>query len=425
MKLKYGINDRPKTGDLILYSLQWFVLAIAVVTTSIFIATGSPAERVLYSQKVFALMGAATVVQSLWGHRMPIVVGPAAVLLVGIITALTSQGEQVNTNKIYTAVAIGGVVVTILSTGRWLERLQIIFTPRVVVVILMLIAFTLCPTIKNLIFPAAEAERHIFGLLFTLFGIPTMALAAAKLRGVMKSLVVPMALFVGYVIYYAVYGGYGQAFEQYSHSEGKTFLPAIEFDGSMIIAFLLCYVALLINDIGSIQGLGAMLQTPDTDKRCRRGVGFTGVFNIIAGALGIIGPVNYSMSPGVIGSSSCASRYALIPAGIGLIICAVWPSLIAVFSAIPNTVIGVILLYLMGTQLAASLHIMTADKSAATFDNGLIIGLPIMVSILFTAIPMNVIPQLIRPIMGNGFVMGVLTVMILEHIVFRKANQEA
>ena len=168
-----------------------------------------------------------------------------------------------------------------------------------------------------------------------------------------------------------------------------------------------------------------MLQTPDTDKRCRRGVGFTGVFNIIAGALGIIGPVNYSMSPGVIGSSSCASRYALIPAGIGLIICAVWPSLIAVFSAIPNTVIGVILLYLMGTQLAASLHIMTADKSAATFDNGLIIGLPIMVSILFTAIPMNVIPQLIRPIMGNGFVMGVLTVMILEHIVFRKANQEA
>ena len=425
MKLKYGINDRPKTGDLILYSLQWFVLAIAVVTTSIFIATGSPAERVLYSQKVFALMGAATVVQSLWGHRMPIVVGPAAVLLVGIITALASQGEQVNTNKIYTAVAIGGVVVTILSTGRWLERLQIIFTPRIVVVILMLIAFTLCPTIKNLIFPAAEAERHIFGLLFTLLGIPTMALAAAKLRGVMKSLVVPMALFVGYVIYYAVYGGYGQAFEQHSHSEGKIFLPAIEFDGSMIIAFLLCYVALLINDIGSIQGLGAMLQTPDTDKRCRRGVGFTGVFNIIAGALGIIGPVNYSMSPGVIGSSSCASRYALIPAGIGLIICAVWPSLIAVFSAIPNTVIGVILLYLMGTQLAASLHIMTADKSAATFDNGLIIGLPIMVSILFTAIPMNVIPQLIRPIMGNGFVMGVLTVMILEHIVFRKANQEA
>ena len=425
MKLKYGIDDRPKTGDLVLYSLQWFVLAIAVVVTSTFIATGSPAERVLYAQKVFALMGIATIVQTLWGHRMPIVVGPAAVLLVGIITALASQGEQINTNKIYTAVAIGGVVVTALSTGRWLERLQSIFTPRTVVVILMLIAFTLCPTIKNLIFPATEADRHTFGLLFTLLGIPTMTFAAIRLRGVAKSLVVPMALFAGYIIYYAVYGGFGQVFQQYTHSEGRIFLPAIEFDGSMVIAFLLCYVALLINDIGSIQGLGAMLQTTDTDKRCRRGVGFTGIFNIIAGSLGVIGPVNYSMSPGVIGSSSCASRYALIPAGAGLIICALWPSLIALFTAIPNTVIGVILLYLMGTQLAASFHIMTADKSAATFDDGLIIGLPIMIAILFTAIPMDVIPQIIRPIMGNGFVMGVLTVMILEHIIFKKPKQKA
>lgn len=425
MRLKYGIDDRLKSRDLVLYSLQWFVLAIAVVTTSTFIATGSPAERVLYAQKVFALMGVATIVQALFGHRMPIVVGPAAVLLVGIITSLASQGEAINTNKIYTSIAIGGVVITALSSGRWLERLQYIFTPRTVVVILMLIAFTLCPTIKNLIFPATQPDRHLFGMLFTLLGVPVMALAATKLKGVVKSLVVPIALFVGCVIYYAVYGGFGNVFEQYSQSEGAILLPAVEFDGGMIVAFLLCYVALLINDIGSIQGLGAMLQTTDTDKRCRRGVGITGIFNIIAGSIGIIGPVNFSMSPGVIGSSLCASRYALIPAGAGLVVCALSPSLIALFSAIPNTVIGVILLYLMGTQLAASFHIMTANKSVETFDDGLIVGLPIMVAILFTAIPMEAIPQILRPIMGNGFVMGTLSVMILEHIIFRKPTLKA
>ena len=108
MNLKYGIDDRPRVGQLMLYSLQWFVLAVAVVTTSLFIAVGSPAERVLYAQKVFALMGVATIVQVLWGHRMPIVVGPASVLLVGIITALASQGAEVDTDKIYTAVVIGG-----------------------------------------------------------------------------------------------------------------------------------------------------------------------------------------------------------------------------------------------------------------------------------------------------------------------------
>ena len=67
---------------------------------------------------------------------------------------------------------------------------------------------------------------------------------------------------------------------------------------------------------------------------------------------------------------------------------------------------------------------MTADKSASTFDDGLILGLPLMVAILFTAIPMDVIPQIIRPIMGNGFVMGVLTVMVLEHIIFKKPQHK-
>ena len=420
MDLKYGIDSRPPFGQLMLYSLQWFVLAVAVVVTSLFIAVGSPAERVLYAQKVFALMGIATIVQALWGHKMPIVVGPASVLLVGIITALAAQGDAVNTSKIYTAVLIGGCAVALLSVGSVLKHLQRIFTPRIVIVILMLIAITLGPTIKNLIFPAGEESRHAFGLWFTILGVPLMALAANRLQGVLKSVVVPIALLVGCVIYYAVYGGFGDVFAKYSESDGSLLLPRLEFDGSIIVAFLLCYVALLINDIGSTQSLGGMLSTPDTDKRCRRGVGITGLFNIIAGGIGIIGPVNYSMSPGVIASSSCASRYALLPAGAGLVVCAFVPQLVAVMSAMPNTVIGVILLYLMGTQLAAALHMVTSTKSVQSFEQGLIIGLPVMVAMLFGMIPMQVIPAMLRPLIGNGFVMGVITVMLLEHLIFKK-----
>lgn len=420
MNLKYGIDSRPPIGQLLLYSLQWFVLAIAVVVTSLFIAVGSPAERVLYAQKVFAVTGAGIILQALWGHRMPIVVGPAAVLLVGIITAIASQGDVVNTNKIYTAIMVGGAVVATLAVARVLSHLQRIFTPRIVVVILMLIAVTLSPTIKNLIFPAGEEARHAFGLWFTLLGVPAMALASHRLRGVLKSIIIPLSLVVGCLIYYAIYGGFGDVFARFSESEGSLLIPRLEFDGGMIAAFLFCYVALLINDVGSIQALGGMFSMPDTDSRCGRGVALTGILNVVAGGLGVIGPVNYSMSPGVIASSSCASRYAIIPAGIGLILCAFLPSLIAVMSAIPNTVIGVILLYLMGTQLAASFIMMSSSQSAVGFDDALIIGLPIMVALFFGAVPMDVVPALVRPIIGNGFVMGVITVILLEHVIFRK-----
>lgn len=423
MELKYGLNDRPATGQLLLYSLQWFVLAVAVVVTSLFISTGTPAEKILYAQKVFALMGITTIVQVFWGHRFPIVVGPAAVLLVGIITALSSQGEEPNINKIYTSVAIGGVAITLLSAGRTLERIQKIFTPRIVVVILMLIAFTLSPTIKNLIFPATEAERHAFGLWFTIIGVPAMAFAASRLKGVAKSLLVPISLVAGCIAYYLIYGGFDKVLNSPSQSEGSLLLTAIEFDASLILAFIFCYIALLINDIGSIQALGAMLSTEDTKQRCRRGVGATGVFNIIAGALGVIGPVNYSMSPGVIASSSCASRFALIPAAAGLIICALFPKLIAILTAIPNTIIGVVLLYLMGTQLAAAFNMLASEKSTDNFNNALIVGIPVMVALLFCMIPMEVIPPLLKPLMGNGFVMGVITVILLEHVILKRTNQ--
>ncbi len=419
MNLKFGIDDRPRFGQLMLYSLQWFVLAIAVVTTSLFIAVGPPAERVLYAQKVFALMGITTILQVFWGHRLPIVVGPAAVLLVGIITALASQGAETDTGKIYTSLIVGGAIVTLVAAGRLLERIQRIFTPRIVVVILMLIAFTLSPTIRNLIFPAGEEERYAFGLWFTLIGVFSMAVASHAARGVWKSVVIPAALVIGSIVYYTIYGGFGEVFASYTESEGPLLLPHLKFDGGMIAAFIFCYVALLINDIGSIQSLGAMLETPDTDKRCRRGIGITGAMNMVAGALGVIGPVNYSMSPGVIASSSCASRYALLPPGIGLMACAFVPQLIALLSAIPNTVIGVILLYLMGTQLAAALQMTAATGSTLSFDDCLVVGLPLMMALLFSYIPMQVVPSILRPIIGNGFVMGVITVIILEHLVFR------
>ena len=89
-------------------------------------------------------------------------------------------------------------------------------------------------------------------------------------------------------------------------------------------------------------------------------------------------------------------------------------------SAIPNTVIGVILLYLMGTQLAAAFNMLITSKSVLSFDDALIIGLPVMVAMLFGAVPMDVVPAVVRPILGNGFVMGVITVMLLEHILLKK-----
>lgn len=418
MNLKYNVDDRLPAGQLAMYAIQWFVLCIAVVSTSVFVATGTPEDRLFFSQKLFAVMGIAGFVQVVWGHRLPIVVGPAAVLLVGVMASLAANAEV---SAIYSSIAIGGVLITLLTIGGLMRYVQRIFTPRIVVVILMLIATTLAPTIKNLVFPAhASHNEHLFGLLFAVVGVVLMVVANRNLKGVAKSLVIPMALVVGSIAYFAIFDA-PQHVESAASWRGLL-IDGFVFDWSLVVAFVICYIALAINDIGSIESLGGMLGIKDMDKRMKRGVRITGIMNIVAGSMGVLGPVNYSMSPGVIASTGCASRYALIPATLLLVACALFPDVIWVLTAIPSPVIGVILLFLMGTQLAASFEMMQSTRSATTFADALTLGLPIMVALLFQLMPKGVAPDVIQPLVGNGFAMGVIVVMIMEHVINRSKS---
>lgn len=414
MKLKYNVEDRLPAGQLILYSVQWFVLAVAVVVTSVFVAEGSPADRLFYAQKLFAVMGITGLVQVIWGHRLPLVVGPAAVLLVGVLSARGADSAA-----IYSSIAVGGVLIVLMTIGGAMRYVQRLFTPRIIVVILMLIAFTLTPTIANkLVFaPHATHDQHIFGLAFAIVGVVGMVILNRKLRGVAKSLVIPIALIVGSAAYYALFPTPERC--ESAASVDTLLISEFTLDWSLIIAFVICYVALLINDIGSIESLGAMLRSDKMEHRLKRGIRLTGVMNIMAGAVGVLGPVNYSMSPGVIASTGCAARRALIPATVMLTLCALSSDLVWVLTSIPNPVIGVILLFLMGTQLAASFEMLQASKSAESFADALTLGLPIMVAMLFQLMPQGIAPAVLQPLVGNGFAMGVVTVIIMEHVINR------
>ena len=419
MNLKYNVNDPLPLRQMILYALQWFILSIAVVSTSVFVAQGSPADKLFYSQRLFAVMGLAGLVQVLFGHRMPIVVGPAAVLLVGVMSSL---GANADVEAIYSSIAIGGALVALLSMGGMMRKVQRLFTPRIVVVILMLIAFTLTPVIRGLVFPNGASEaQNIFGLIFAVVGCPVMVILNRRLRGVAKSLVIPIALIVGSAIYFSLFSSTTSV--ETSASLRGLFLSNFSIDWSLIVAFVICYIALVINDIGSIESLGGMLRVDDMEGRLRRGLRITGIMNIVAGSMGVLGPVNCSMSPGVVASTGCASRHALIPATVLLFLCAFWPDVVWWLTNIPNPVIGVILLFLMGTQLAASLEMIHSTGSVRSFADGLTIGLPLMIAMLFQLMPVGIVPMVLQPLVGNGFAMGVITVVIMEHVINRAPKQ--
>ena len=420
--MKYELNDKPGLFPMLMYGLQWWIVSLpCVVIMGIIVSQlhyTDVAEQTFYLQKLFGIMGIAMIVQVLWGHRLPLIIGPASVLLIGILSTVSSGIAAV-----YTGIMIGGLVLTVLAYSGLLGKLQFVFTPRIVTVILILIAFTLTPVILKLVL--GDTVHALFNLFFTLIMVLALVVGNKLLRGIWKSTTVLWGIVGGVLVYYLANGfptltstGSGIMPEQ-----ATLFNFPLEFETGTILAFLFCYIALIVNELGSIQAVGHMLQADRMDRRTSRGVGIVGVTNVLSGMFGVIGPVDYSMSPGVISATGCASRYTLIPAGIGLILCAFFPSVVGILVTIPGGVMGAILLYLMATQLAAGLQMLVREKAITDFDNGVVVGLPLMVALLLSFAPeevLNLIPSLFRPIVGNGFVMGVITVLIMEHLIFKK-----
>lgn len=413
MDFKFNIDDKPSLGAILLYGLQWLMICLPVVLTSTFVAPAG--EVVFFTQKLFAICGVTIIIQVLCGHRLPLVAGPAAVLLMGVIAA-ASQGHGAST--IYPSMVIGGALVTLLAAVGAMKYIQKIFTPRIVAAIVILISFTMAKPIVGLIF--ADKAHAGLALVSTIVGVAVMAWANKILRGIWKSMVVILAMILGSIFYYAM-TGFPRSFVADTVAP-QLFVSEWHLDTGVIIAFLFCYIALLINQVGSVQSLGEFVAAPNMDKRQNRGLLVTGIMNIVSGTAGVPGVVDYSLSPGVVASTSCASRYTMLPAAVAMIILALFPQAVAVLLTIPQPIMGIVLLYLMATQVAAGLEIMHSTKAVLSFQDGLILGIPIMLTVVLSFAPaeaMSAVPSLLRPIVGNGFVMGIIVVLILEHFVLR------
>ena len=423
MNFRYNLNDKLPPFSLAMYGLQWFLVSIPMVIILSAVISNlqglDTAGHIFYTQKLLIIMGVGLILQVLGGHKMPVVIGPASVLLIGVLSAGSANEAQ-----IYTAIIIGGVLLGVLYFSRLLSKIQFIFTPRIVIVIMSLIAFTLSPVILRLLF--GEESYALFSLLFALSFLILMTLANHFFKGIWKSTVVLIALVLGSIICFAVMG-VPSTEAKIAGTKTSSWFVSLNFDLGTTLSFLFCYIALLINELGSVQSVGKIIKADQLDKRSERAVGVTGIMNIFAGSMGVIGPVDYSLSPGLIMATGCASRYPLIPAGIALIGCALFPSIIEYLTLIPELTMGTILLYLMATQLSASFQMIGTEKNIiSSFNDSLTIGLPLMVGLILSFTPdyvLDQIPTTFRPILGNGFVMGVISVLLLEHVVFRKKRQ--
>ena len=433
MKWKYGLDESPPASGNLILGLQWAFIAIPpVIILGKIVGSlypGGSAAEILYLQKLFFITGLVLLAQLVWGHRLPLVSGPSAVLLVGIVASRGFRMPVINTSMM-----IGGLFIGILAATGLFSYLKRLFTARVIAVVLLLIVFTLAPTIMDLMTGQNSNISPLSNFIFSVSLVFIIFLLHNMLPGMWKMALIICSIACGSAAYFLIFpeafNAVALAREPWVGFFFRDLTLNPEFAPGVLISFIVCYLALTINDLGSIQSVNEMLVPDNPDRRINRGIIFTGIANVVSGFVGIIGPVNYSLSPGVLASTRCASRHPLFPAAFFILLLSPFPRLIGFMGSVPAAVIGGIMVYIMASQVSAGLQIAIKDlrESAFSFENGIVIGMPILLGNIVAFLPAQIldsIPLMLRPVLGNGFVAGVAAAMFLEHLVFKSSRQSA
>ena len=427
MRFSYGLEDKPPFGHNLLYGLQWLIIALPsiLITGKIMgaVLLPDPVAQVLFLQKTTFMVGLTLLVQILWGHRLPLIVGPASALLIGVIA---SQGFA--PAAVYSAIFCGGAVLSLISWAGLFGHLQRLFTPRVVAVVLLLIAFTLLPAIGDLLIDRASGTPPLQQLSFALVFIIVLFVAQRKLKGVWQATLILWAMLIGSLLHRLLLPPQTQT--------APLPLPLVAgffhdlnlqpvFAPGVLLSFAFCFLALAVNDLGSIQALDDLLKPGNMPRRLNRGLLVTGLANMLSGFTGVVGPVDFSLSPGVILSTRCASRFPLLATAVLLLALAWSPALFGLFNLVPSPVIGCVLLFILFSQVAAGLLAIGSQPESQRYTDGVIIGAAVLLGTLTSFWPPDVrhaFPTWLQPVIGNGFVVGVFAVLLLEHGIFRDSR---
>lgn len=422
----YDLDDRPPFHFALIYGLQWTFIAFPIVIIMTNMAGAvldlNDAGGIRFIQLTLLTTGAFTFVQTLWGHRYPIIEGPSAALILTFIL-LAPYGLP----AIQGGTIIGGVLLVFMVFTKQLERVLRLFTPNVVGVILMLIAFGLLSPMLTFLTGIDDAHPHGDGVttVISLCLILFIATVSYHLKGFWKTVSILIGMILGSFVFLLLgrfsWGNLASAAWISFSVQWLDSTPGFHWPAA--IAFACTYLAVIVNSLGSYQGLAAITDQERLPSSVNRGVFVNGISGIFCGLLGVVGTVSYSLSPGVILTNRVASRYALTYCGVILVLAAFFPKLAALLALIPMPVVGTALCVAMGGQIGAAISII-ASKTITPRDY-FVVGLPVLMGTLAGLFPQGLfstLPGFLQVFLGNSLIVGIVAVLLFEHVFCRDQN---
>ncbi len=396
--LIYGLDDKPPLGRACILAAQ-HVLTMFGATVSIPLLFGPamgmslPQTGVLISS-VMLCSGLATLIQSTFGSRLPIIQGvsfsfiAAFFAIIGTVTGKPEQGGlggdgSLVMRYIAGAIMVGAIVEIAIGFSGLMGWLRKMMSPVVVGPVIMLIGLALYQHGA----PKAGADWLTSGL--TILLIIVFSLVLSRRHRIFQLFPILLAIVVVVTLcwIFSVAGWYGESHPSHVNLEAarsaswvrirpdEIFFPWgwPKFHVGFIVAVFAGYLASMIESFGDYHACSNMAGAGDpTPRQISRGIGCEGVGCLITGMLGGFASTSYSENIGLVGLTKVGSRYVVQIGAAMLIGLGFFGKFGALAAAIPGPVVGGLYCALFG--LISAVGIQQLAKCDLASDRNLFIA---------------------------------------------------
>lgn len=433
-------DDPLPFGKAALLGLQ-HVLAMDVYVVPFIIAsvlTLAVADSATLIQSTFIAAGLATLIQSQWWMRLPVVQGPSYVPIGAIIAiAFASGGGTAGLAAVFGALIPGAIIVALLGspTGIFHRVIKRLVPPIVGGTIILVVGIALMPVaLKESVF--AVYGTATVGQNILLATVSAVVLIAAMMAGItmgsrgvwLRLTAVILALAAGTIVasFMGRFSAQGIADASWFTLPRIAFLNLdITFSLSAILTMLVVYAVVLAETTGTWFAVGAVTNEAMSDERLDRGATGEGLGCLVSALVGSTPVTGYSSNAGVIAITGIASRAAFAAAGILLVLFGLVGKLGAAIASIPQPVIGGVFGVLCAVIAMNGFRVVRA--SPLSERNMLVVGLPVLLALFATLIPpdyLKSLPNVVQYLLGSSIAFGAVGAILLHQILPEQGNSK-
>ncbi|WP_440765853.1 uracil-xanthine permease family protein [Natronorubrum sp. DTA7] len=340
--IEYGIDDRPPVGESAVLGIQHYLTMVGAniaVPLILAEAMGMPGDvTAQFVGTFFVVSGIATLAQTTFGNRYPIVQGAPfsmlapALAIVAVVTAGgagTGDDWQAALLQLQGAIIVAATVQVVMGYFGLVGKLRRFLSPVVIAPTIALIGLALfdAPQITT-----TDQSWLLLGLTLGLILLFSQYLdikhKAFRLYPVILAIGIAWFLAAGLsrdwalgpLSFDAILGAEHPGYVPLAEVTDTTFILPIypfqwgipEFTTAFIIGMFAGVLASIVESIGDYYAVANLTgSAAPSEKRINHGIGMEGLMNVFSGVMGTGGSTSYSENIGAIGLTGVASRYVV------------------------------------------------------------------------------------------------------------------